>query len=206
MNAQPSRAAVVAVIRLTAAAALPLIGLIVLASTTVGCRRASDEMALSAVRSAAPFLLDEEPAGAQSVVQIREVLASGERSDQVIAIVLAARVGGLDGVTWDPNRASFVVRDPPDADEDESEKTPHHDDDNCPFCRARRKKALASTALVQLVDEQNEVPPMDARKLLNLEEGQMIVVRGRARLDGLGNLTVQAEKIYIRQDAAKRAS
>jgi len=81
-----------------------------------------------------------------------------------------------------------------------------NDADNCPFCRAKKAKLLASTALVQVVDAEGNVPAMDARKLLGLKEGRTIVVRGEAQIDGLGNLAVRAAGIYVRPDALGTAS
>ena len=83
-------------------------------------------------------------------------------------------------------------------------ETPQHDAEACPFCRAEKKKQLASTALVQVVDAEGQVPAVDARKLLGLEEGQTIVVRGEAQIDGLGNLAVRAAGVYVRPPPEKR--
>ena len=99
-----------------------------------------------------------------------------------------------------------LQQDLPAAEHAESEETPQHDAENCPFCRAKKKKLLASTALVQVVDAQGSVPAVDARKLLGLEEGQIIVLRGEAQIDGLGNLAVRAARVYVRPPPPKTAS
>jgi hypothetical protein len=114
-------------------------------------------------------------------------------------VVLLARVGGGDGPTWDPDRAAFTVTDLSLETEDaQSHEAPQHDEDSCPFCRAKKQKRLAATAIVELVDE-GGVPPMDARQLLGLAEGQIVVLRGAARIDGLGGLALQARGVYVRK-------
>jgi hypothetical protein len=151
-------------------------------------------------------LLKDEPPGARGVLDIRADLESREKPEEAVGVVLVARIGGVEGYTWDPNRAAFTVQDLPAAEHAESEETPQHDAENCPFCRAKKKKLLASTALVQVVDSQGAVPAVDARKLLGLEEGQTIVVRGEAQIDGLGNLAVRAAGVYVRPPPPKTAS
>jgi hypothetical protein len=43
------------------------------------------------------------------------------------------------------------------------------------------------------------VPPIDARKLLPLEEGQTAVVSGRAEIDEAGQLVLHARGVYVRR-------
>jgi hypothetical protein len=52
---------------------------------------------------------------------------------------------------------------------------------------------------VSLIDDRGQVPPVDARTLLPLEEGQMVVVRGRAEVNSLGLLVVRATGLYLRK-------
>ena len=44
-----------------------------------------------------------------------------------------------------------------------------------------------------------KVPQVDARKLLPLEEGQMVVVSGRAEVNAIGQLVVHARGLYLRR-------
>ena len=53
--------------------------------------------------------------------------------------------------------------------------------------------------IVEVVDAKGQVPAVDARKLLGLAEGQTVVVRGEARIDGLGNLAVRARGVHLRR-------
>jgi hypothetical protein len=149
-------------------------------------------------------LLNDEPPGAQGLLEIRAELEKRDTSAQRAEVVLLARVGGAEGSTWDPACAAFTVTDLSLVPEGtETHGAPQHDADTCPFCRAKKKKRLAATALVQMVDAQGKVPAVDARKLLGLTESQTIVVCGEARIDGLGSLAVRARSLYLRRQAPK---
>jgi hypothetical protein len=182
------------------------VGLVLLGLLLAGCDRSAVRDAGQAEGPASAYLLKEEPPGARGVLEIRADLESREKPEGAVRVVLVARIGGVEGYTWDLNRAAFTVQDLPAAEHAESEETPQHDAENCPFCRAKKKKLLASTALVQVVDAQGSVPAVDARKLLGLEEGQIIVLRGEAQIDGLGNLAVRAARVYVRPPPPKTAS
>jgi hypothetical protein len=169
---------------------------------TAGCSRSPDAGGVGGARSEASraYLLAEEPAGARGVLEVKEDLEKRDQPDQWTAVVLLARIGGAEGQTWDPARAAFTMVDlslvpeaPPSHD------APQHDADGCPFCRAKKNKRLAATAIVEVVDGEGQVPAVDARKLLGLAEGQTVVVRGEARIDGLGNLAVRARGVHLRR-------
>lgn len=150
-----------------------------------------------------PYLLAAEPAEARSVTDVRQALAAADAPAEVVVI---GRVGGLSQATWDPQHAAFMMADlslagPDAADRAAHASAPSHDADNCPFCRAKKKNALAGLALVQIVTADDRVPAVDARQLLGLSEGDTIVVTGRARLDQLGALVVRTRGIYVRTRA-----
>ncbi len=142
------------------------------------------------------FLLQEEPSDAVQVIQLRETL--GESSEQR-EVVLVGRIDGLSHSTWDPDRAAFMICDLSLRHTDvELDGAPKHDADNCPFCKAKAKKEFAAIALVEVVDQSGDVPSVDARTLLGLSDGQTVVVSGKATLDKLGTLVVQADKLFVR--------
>ncbi len=147
-------------------------------------------------------LLEEQPPGSRGVIETKSDLESRENPDQWTEIVLAARIGGIEGETWDPDRAAFGVMDLSRVEPEQTHDSSQHDADNCPFCRANRKKLLASTALVEIVDATGQVPPVHAGKLLGIEEGQAIVLRGEGRIDGLGNLAVRATGVFVPAEGA----
>ncbi len=52
--------------------------------------------------------------------------------------------------------------------------------------------------MVKVVDDGGKTVATDARKLLGLKELQTVVVRGRAKRDEAGNVTVLADGIFVR--------
>jgi hypothetical protein len=170
-----------------------------------GCGPGSDGGTVAS-REGQAFLLSDQPAGARGILEIKDELAAGESPDQWTPVVLLARVGSVAENTWDPQRAAFTVLDLSVVDEVSEHQASDHDADQCPFCRAKERELLASTAVVEIVDSDGRVPAVDARRLLGLEEGQDIVVHGRARVDSLGGLVVQAEGVFVRPDGTEAAS
>jgi hypothetical protein len=144
--------------------------------------------------------LATEPAAAQSIVEARGGLEGKPAAQDV---VLVGRIDGLSQPTWDPQRAAFMLADlslqaKSDAGGESHDETPKHDAENCPFCKVKSKKELASLALVEVVDELGSVPQVDARELLGLKDGQVVVVRGQGQVDDLGNMVVRASGLFVR--------
>ena len=83
----------------------------------------------------------------------------------------------------------------------DDEEDDGHDHENCPFCKAKREggKVPNPTAIVQIVDEEQKVLPIDARELFEVEEGDMVVVTGSAQVDAIGSLTLSAKGVYVRR-------
>lgn len=137
----------------------------------------------------APFLLAEEPAGATGILEFREEppAAAGE-------VVLLGRIGGAKQV-WSDQSAEFLICDPTHQP-DEAHDACHGD--NCPFCK-NKAEPNSALAVVMLTGADGRVPPVAARKLLPLAEGQMVVVRGQAEINAIGQLVVRASGVYIRQ-------
>jgi hypothetical protein len=90
----------------------------------------------------------------------------------------------------------FLMSDPTQAVADDGTHQCH--DENCPFCKGKSKPD-DSKAIVMLTAEDGRVPPVDARKMLPLAEGQMVVVSGRAEINSLGQLVVHARGLYVRR-------
>ena len=150
-----------------------------------GCSRTESEMAAARAK----FLLAEEPADAQGVLDLREGAVTGD-------VVVVGRVGGVSQ-PWSKGQALFVISDPTAGGDDGHVCT----DDGCPFC-AKKKEAQAETeaiAVVQFVDDQGQVLPLDARQLFDLKVQQTVVVRGKAKVDDLGSIILSANGLYIRR-------
>lgn len=142
------------------------------------------------------YVLAEEPAGASSIEETLTKAKDAE-SEDLGEVVLVGRIGAGEFDPWAAGQASFLMSEAlPETDHAE---TPGHDPANCPFCRRRAEKAASFTALVQFQDEQGAVVPIDARELLGVEQNQVVVVRGKARLDKVGTLVVAADGIHLKR-------
>ncbi|MGZ0163971.1 MAG: hypothetical protein ACKVII_08635 [Planctomycetales bacterium] len=135
------------------------------------------------------YLLTEEPTEVATVIEAREQSEDGED------IVLVGRIGGSVN-PWIEGRAAFSIVDPTlkacsDIPGDEC-KIPW---DYC--CETH--KLPTSTALVKFVDDDGRPLKADARELLSLKELQTVVVRGKAKRDEAGNLTVLASGLFVRE-------
>ena len=135
------------------------------------------------------FVLADEPAGAQGILDYRE------SKPEAGEVSLIGRVG-LEKLKWSNQSAMFVITDPSEA----LEGAGHHEctDDNCPFCKAKGG-GHPSRAIVMLIGDNGQVPAIPARKLLPLEEGQTVVVSGRAEINEQGDLVVHAKGLYVRR-------
>lgn len=162
------------------------------ATALVGCS-ASTTSGPSAVGKA--ILLSEEPAGCAGIDDLKSSMLTGLNADG--AAVLVGRVGGGDNETWDPDKAAFLVSDLAleIVKHDDAHGGSGHDD--CAFCQAAKEKALESMALVQIVDDSGKVIPTDARQLLGLADGQVIVAEGQGTLED-GTLVFSAKKVFVR--------
>jgi hypothetical protein len=89
----------------------------------------------------------------------------------------------------------FLISDPSHDLADESQHVCKGD--NCPFCKGKQD-AVSAQAIAVLTTADGKVPPVDARKLLPLEEGQLVVVQGRPETNGAGQLVVHVRGIYLR--------
>ena len=138
-----------------------------------------------------PYLLTAEPEGSLGVKAARESV-----KDQDPVVVVGRIGGGLN--PWVQNRAAFQIVDPSlkacsDCEEGESCscKTPW---DYC--CES--DKLPKAMALVQFADDQGNILKQDARSLFQLIELQTVVVQGVAQRDDAGNLTIVADKMYVK--------
>src|SRR5262245_57940627 len=122
------------------------------------------------------YLLAEQPAEAKGGLAVRKEAKDGEE------VVVVGKIGG-DRKPWIKGRAAFLIVDP--------SVEPCKD---CPdaWCGVDRE----AVTLVKLVDEQGQTLGQDARELFGLQEFQTVYVRGHARRDDEGNLTVLASGVF----------
>jgi hypothetical protein len=154
-----------------------------------GCAHSANAPRVEHPELGQQFVLAQEPEGAMGILDYRE--AKPEADD----VTLLGRIGGGQP-TWSHDSAMFLVTDPTQELADKSDHVCHGD--NCPFCKGK-VRVDDSRAIVILTGADGRVPPMDARKLMPLAEGQMVVVSGRAEVNSLGQLVVHARGVYVRR-------
>lgn len=136
------------------------------------------------------FLLTTEPAGAKGIRAARKDAKDGDD------VVIVGRIGG-ERQPWVEGRAAFRVVDaaftPCNEKGDDGCKTPWD------YCCDDSDELHQGMATVKVVDGEGKTVPVDARKLLDVKELQTVVVKGKAKRDEQGNLTVLASGLYVRR-------
>lgn len=163
--------------------------LIFVAAAIAGCNTQATTSNDKPSADGAAYRLSFEPANAKGVKEVR----ADAKSDEEVTLV--GRIGG-DTSPWVDGQAAFLIVDP--ALKPCNEK----DDDACeaPWDYCCDVDLLPShRAMVKVVDKDGKTVATDARKLLGIKELQTVVVRGTAKRDDAGNLTVLANGIYIKQ-------
>lgn len=160
-----------------------LLAIMLFVSATIGCSK-SETLTPSAEGIA--FRLTKEPNGAKGVKAARAYAKNDEE------VTLVGRIGG-DVNPWVEGQAAFMLVD--------SALKPCPAEEGCPtpwdYC-CDTDLLPASKAMVKVVDGSGKTVATDARKLLGIKELQTVVIRGRAKRDETGNLTVLADGIYVR--------
>ncbi|MFP6751723.1 MAG: hypothetical protein VB855_08605 [Pirellulaceae bacterium] len=164
-----------------------LIGSIVAAMLLVvaGCK--DKKQAETPAIDGTPYLLTSQPA---DPLEVKELLGQAKDGDQVMVI---GRIGG-EKDPWVEGLAMFNLVD--------SSLVPCNEipGDKCPFpwdycCDPN---VAASRTLVEIVDKKGKTVAEDARRLLSVTELQTIVVKGTARKDEDGNVTLIATGIFVK--------
>lgn len=134
------------------------------------------------------IFVEEEPPGAITIEQARELATEGEE------VTLIVKVGNPNFPKWssDDQVLFYVSEGYPDSDYNVG---PDHDPSTCPFCKWKWKDE-DSLAIVSVVDEQGAIVAGSAEELLGLTVGETLVVNGFAEVDETGFLQLQAAKIF----------
>ncbi|HVX63475.1 MAG TPA: hypothetical protein VHC19_22835 [Pirellulales bacterium] len=171
--------------------------LALIAGLAAGCSQPSSEPSSQASATGAAdaaeapenaYLLTEKPADAQGVAAARKSDA-GEGEVAVEGLIGGSEEPFVEGV------AAFTIVDLaiPPCSADEGCPTPW---DYC--CNTDQLKD--NSALVKIVGADGKPVSKDARELLGVKELSKVVVRGKAKQDEQGNLTVMADKVYVAKD------
>src|SRR5262249_5187365 len=134
--------------------------------------------------------LAEEPAGAKGVLEVKQAAKDGDD------IVVVGCVGGR-AAPLVKGRASFTIVDP------SLRSCRDIEGDDCPtpwdYCCESPDRLARATALIKFVDADGHTLEQDASETLGIKPLQTVVVRGRAKRDADGNLTVLARALHIRE-------
>lgn len=133
------------------------------------------------------YLLTEEPQDAQDVIAVRDD-AQNEAD-----VTVVGRIGGSRN-PWVEGRSAFSIVDLSlkacsDIEGDKC-KTPWD------YC-CQTDLLPKATVLVKVVDESGSLIDADSRELLSVKELDTVIVKGKAKRDDAGNLTVLANKLYV---------
>ncbi|TWU45787.1 hypothetical protein Q31b_09630 [Novipirellula aureliae] len=165
----------------------------VISVSFVGCTPKPDSLA-DVDSAASKFLLAAEPADALTPTEVQEAFESSETES--MPVVIAGRVGTADSpdVAFVPGEATFLMTQLPN--EDHAGGDPDHAS-TCPFCK--RELANAPQVMVRFVDDQGNVVKQGAADLLQIQNGDAVVVKGDAVfLEATKMIDITAEGIYKR--------
>jgi hypothetical protein len=159
----------------------------IIAAMTSGCAE-HDPAAKDAVPHVnGRYRAETEPEGAVPVGQARTTAVDQD------PVVVEGRIGGsvkpfIDGL------AAFTIVDPqvPSCAGEEGCPTPWD------YC-CQQDAVRENSAMVKLVDAEGGVLGQDARELLGVKELNLVVVKGIAKRDAEGNLSVAASEVYIKE-------
>ena len=170
--------------------------LICLTAVAAGCSHENPTVSTSAssmappVVDGTPYLLSEEPVGATGVIRAREESQDGDD------VVLVGRIGGSAN-PWIEGRAAFSIVD------GSLRACSDIPGDECPkpwdYC-CETDKLPRATVLIKVVDGSGNVVKAEAKALLDVSELSTVVVKGQAKRDDAGNLTVLATGVHVKRD------
>ena len=131
---------------------------------------------------------ETEPVGAIPVGEAREKTEDGKD------VTLVGLIGG-SSEPFVKGLAAFTIVDP---------KVPYcAPDEGCPtpwdYC-CETDAVKQNIATVKIVDDSGKPVTQDAREFLNVKELSTVVVKGKAKRDEQGNLTVATSKIFVKKD------
>src|SRR5262245_50335063 len=159
-----------------------LIGSFLLFSTFVaGCMRTDPPTGQNGQRKQATasdnkYVLNEEPAGAKGVLDVKKQAKDGDE------IVVVGKIGGSEKPFT--GRAAFTIVDM------SLKSCSDREGDNCPipwdYCCEPPDELAKATVLVKFVDESGKTLEQDAKESMNIKELQTVVVRGIARRNDSG--------------------
>ena len=170
-----------------------LFAVVFVAGAVAGCSKSNS--ATNATSSAASsaeggnYLSDAPLEGAVGVGEAKKADNDGDE------ITLIGRIGGSESPFID-GLAAFTIVDP---------KVEHcAAEEGCPtpwdYC-CTTDQLPDNTATITLVDDTGKPLPRSAKDVLGIGELALVTIRGKAKRDNAGNLTVTADRIHVEKDA-----
>jgi hypothetical protein len=158
---------------------------------SIGCAKSTDDSSASAGPSPAgeAYLTSVEPDGA---LEVQDALKQAEDSEEVTVV---GRIGG-EVDPWVEGQAAFLLVD--SSLKTCLEKGEHDCATPWDYCCDTDVLPKMKT-MVKVVDDSGKTVATDARQLLGVKESQTLVVRGKAKKDDAGNLTVLANQVFVRK-------
>jgi len=149
----------------------------------------------------------ELPKAAEHVLAVQNRFVASKKNPSAPKsreVVVVGQIGGMPNIwpethpdfPWYDGQASFFLVDTKVA-EKFAAHTKHHGGQACAFCRQLAAKNANAIAVVNLVDERGEILRTDARNLLDCKEGQIVVLRGRAKLLAGAMLVIDADGVHV---------
>lgn len=166
---------------------LSCITLVVLALGSIGCEsKVANKPAASGAQASSSYLVQNEPEGAVPVGEARAKAEDGQE------VTLVGLIGG-SSKPFVEGLAAFTIVDP---------KVPYcAANEGCPtpwdYC-CQTDAVKENIATVKIVDDAGKPVSQSARDLLNVKELATVVVKGKAKRDDQGNLTVAANQVFVR--------
>jgi hypothetical protein len=140
----------------------------------------------------ARYKLAEEPDDAIGVIEARQSATDSA------PLTVVGRIGGTSS-PWVDGRAAFTLLDASLVLVAEGTDAGDAGDGQIctgDCCAAERAHA---TMLVKILGENGRVLEVDSRDLLGIAENDMVVVRGKAKKDKNGNVTLVADAVFVRR-------
>jgi len=124
-------------------------------------------------------------------------------------VVMVGHIGGLANpwaktvpeFPFAKTQAIFYLADPLAIAEnaEHAHEHSHAPGEECAFCAAHAENQADMLAVVQFVDKNGKVLPVDVRQLFEVKEKDIVVVSGKARVTAGGILAVEAKGLYVRE-------
>lgn len=166
---------------------LSCIALVGLALCSLGCEsKVASKPAPGGTQTSSTYLAQSEPADAVPVGEARAKTEDGQE------VTLVGLIGG-SSTPFVEGLAAFTIVDP---------KVPYcAANEGCPtpwdYC-CQTDAVKDNIATVKIVDDAGKPVSQSARDLLNVKELSTVVVKGKAKRDDQGNLTVSANQVFVR--------